>query len=354
MLKPIVTTLLAACALGGCGGDARGGGALKPPVLRPLGRVTLAESDTLYVGRILALAVDSADGSLYVTDGLGGRVFRYAPSGARIGIYGKPGEGPGELKSPGAVEASGREVVVVDGGTNRVSRFRRDTGEWIGGSAFAGSASSVRRWGGRLWLGALNVERGTSLATWAAGDAEFRALGTMPGEFGRSEPLAGIFTGVEIAAWGDTILAGYMGINRLTLFRADGTPIRSLSVPVRARKGELPNLVQALDRMEFPDQFSSSSALFRMARLPGGNFGLVYYDQEIDGSLIRAKVYLTMLSADFGRACVDGEVPVSRDAQPYTAFRGDTLYVAQQAVNGDRATTFVDRYVVDEAACPGD
>ena len=43
---------------------------------------------------------------------------------------------------------------------------------------------------------------------------------------------------------------------------------------------------------------------------------------------------------------------MSRDARPYTAFRGDTLYVVQQEVKEEKARTFVDRYLIDEQACP--
>jgi hypothetical protein len=42
---------------------------------------------------------------------------------------------------------------------------------------------------------------------------------------------------------------------------------------------------------------------------------------------------------------------VSEEGQPYTAFRGDELFVVQQKVTGDRAVAFVDRYRLDEASC---
>jgi hypothetical protein len=249
------------------------------------------------------------------------------------------------------VEVVDTTVVVLD--EKRLTRYRRADGGFLGSARFGGVLTSMQALGGRLWLGGLNVDRRTSLGTWAPGEGTVRPAGTIPPEFTRSEPLAGIYTGVEVAAWGDTVLAGYEGLNRLTLFRGDGTPIRSFRVPVRARRGELPNIVQAMKRLDFPGQFSANSVLFRLERLPSGNFALVHYDQTIDGQLITARVYLTLLSADFSRACVDREIPVSHDAQPYTAFRGDTLYVVQQQVKEERARTFVDRYLVDEQACPG-
>jgi hypothetical protein len=280
-------------------------------------------------------------------------VLRFSAGGRLLRPYGRRGDGPGELRDPGAVEVAGSEVVVVDVGAHRLTRFRREDGAFLGTVRFRGVLTSIQPSNGRLWLGGLDLERNTSLASWTPGQREVRAMGTVPAEFAQSAPLAGIYTGAEVAAWGDTVLVGYEGLNRMTLFRTDGVPIRTLRVPVRARKGEMPNVVRAMEHLDFPAQFSANSVLFRLARLPGGNLALVHYDQQIDGSLITARVFLTVLSPDFSRACVDREIPVSRDAQPYTAFHGDTLYIVQQAVRGDRASAYVDRYHIDERACPG-
>ena len=360
MNRKLAVTLLCAASvwIQGCGADETKGRArmrsaadLPQPVIQRLGSLTLTESDTAYVGRPAALSVDGQDGSLYVTDAFWGRVLRFSAAGELLRSYGKRGDGPGELKSPGAVEVVDTAVLVLD--ENRLTRYRREGGDFLGSARYGGVLTSMRAAGSRLWLGGLNLGRKTSLGTWAPGEPTVRPVGTIPSEFTQSEPLAGIYTGVEVAAWGDTVLAGYEGLNRLTLYRSNGTPIRSLRVPTRARRGELPNIVQAMKRLDFPGQFSANSVLFRLERLPSGNFALVHYDQKIDGQLITARVYLTLLSADFSRACVDREIPVSRDAQPYTAFRGDTLYVVQQEVKEEKSRTFVDRWLIDERACPG-
>lgn len=326
---------------------------LPQPAVTALGRLSLAESDTLYVGRPAGLAVDPADGSLYVTDAFWGRVLRFTPAGAPLRPYGERGDGPGQLRDPGAVDVSANVVAVADVGGGRLARFARDGGAFLESVPVRGVLTSVREQDGRVWLGSLDAAGKTSVGTWAPGERQARHLGELPREFVQSQPLAGIYTGVQVAAWGDTVLAGYMGLNRLTLFRGDGTHVRDLSVPVRARKGEIPGVVNAAEELEFPDLFSANSALFRLVRLPGGSFGLVHYDQTIQGRLITARVYVSILSADLSRACVDREIAVSKDAQPYTAFRGDTLYVLQQSVRGERAATFVDRYLVDERSCTG-
>jgi hypothetical protein len=331
--------------------DVRRGAGVAEPVVHRLGTIDLTENDTAYLGRPAALSVDPEDGSLYVTDAFWGRVLRFSPSGALVRMYGRRGEGPGELKSPGTVEVVDSAVVVLD--VNRLTRYAREDGRFLGSTRFSGTLTSLRPLRGRLWMAGLNLAQHASLATWAPGEGAVRALGTIPPQFTESEPLAGIYTGAELAVWGDTVLVGYEGLNRLTLFHTDGRPIRALSVPVRARKGELPNVVEAMKHLDFPGQFSANSVLFRLERMPSGNFALVHYDQMIEGDLITARVFLSLLAPDFSRACVDREIPVSRDAQPYTAFRGDTLYVVQQQVSGERSKTLVDRWLIDELACPG-
>jgi hypothetical protein len=320
-------------------------------VVESAGRVALLESDTLYLGRPAALAVDSSDGSLYVTDGFWGRVLRFSPSGELLRAYGTRGEGPGELKGPSALALAGGELLVSDVGKRELSRFDLATGRFVGSTRYSGIARSLEPAGGGLWLGLMNVEGKTSLGRWTASNGRVTNLGAVPAEFTQSPPLAGIYTGVQVVAWGDTVLAGFMGLNRLVLFRADGSVIRNVRVPVRERRGEVTDVVGTLAKLEFPEQFGANSSLFRMHRLPSGNFALVHYDQVIDGNLITAKVYLTLLSRDFARSCADRRIAVSEDAQPYTAFRGDTLYVVQQRVAEERAASFVDRYRIREDRC---
>jgi hypothetical protein len=44
-------------------------------------------------------------------------------TGASLGVWGRPGRGPGELATPWAIAAMGDDVFVVDSGNNRVVRF---------------------------------------------------------------------------------------------------------------------------------------------------------------------------------------------------------------------------------------
>lgn len=322
------------------------------PALHPIGRTVLEESDSLYVARPAGVAIGE-DGTLFVSDGFWGRVLRFRPDGALAGVYGRRGEGPGELKDPGTVSVWGDEVWVADVGMSRLSRFSVGSGAALGEVRHRGILTSIAPGEGGRWLGVQNLADTTALGWIAEGAPTPEYRGRLPGEFLASPPLAGIFNGIQVVAWGDTVVAGFMGLNRVHVMRRDGTFLREIRVPTRTRRGELPDVVQALRKMEYPEMFASSSALFRMHRLPSGTLALVYYDQTIDGDFINAVPTLTLLSRDLSRACVDGAIPLESDAQPYTAFVDDQLWVLQQRVRGESATTFVDRYRIDERACFG-
>ncbi|HEV2149193.1 MAG TPA: hypothetical protein VGR37_17430 [Longimicrobiaceae bacterium] len=320
--------------------------------LTKLEPIHLVETDSLYVGKPAALALDPDNGNLYVSDGFWGRVLAFSPSGTLDRVYGKRGEGPGEISDPGAVAVHNGELLVADVGGQRFVRYDRATGEFNGGVRFDGVLTSMQPHGNKVWLGIQNRPRRTSLGVWSPEASSIRYLGELPGEFLESEPLAGIYNGIQVVEWSDTVLAGFMGLNRLVRLRADGSTIDTLPIPVRKRRGEMKNIVKRLGGMEFPEMFSANSALFRLHRLPSGSFAAVHYDQTISGDLITANVYLSILSGDFKTTCPDHAIEVAADAQPYTAFRGDTLFVLQQKVEGQRASAFVDRYVIGEAACP--
>ena len=95
-----------------------------------------------------------------------------------------------------------------------------------------------------------------------------------------------------------------------------------------------------------------TSVLFGVRRLPSGEFALVHYDQEIgDAGDVHTRMFVSLLSRDRTRVCLDRERSLSPDAQPRTAFRGDTLFVLQQTVADQSAVTFVKSYHLSDDGC---
>lgn len=78
---------------------------------------------------------------------------------------------------------------------------------------------------------------------------------------------------------------------------------------------------------------------------------LIYYDAYPEGERMNSRVYVSVLSPDRRQACVDAELAVSRDTEPLMAFSGDTLFVLEGHVQGQRVRSTVKRYLVSSAGC---
>ena len=73
----------------------------------------------------LALA---PDGTLWVSDASRDELVAFAPDGRVARVLGARGRGPGELRAPGGLAASGAALAVADAGNRRVQVFRLDDG----------------------------------------------------------------------------------------------------------------------------------------------------------------------------------------------------------------------------------
>ncbi|MDX1674774.1 MAG: hypothetical protein R3314_08275 [Longimicrobiales bacterium] len=60
-----------------------------------------------------------SDGGIVVTDRQGMRVLEYGPAGRHRATYGRPGQGPGEIRSPAGVAVEGTDTVWVNDLRNR-------------------------------------------------------------------------------------------------------------------------------------------------------------------------------------------------------------------------------------------
>lgn len=348
-----VRAALLALALAGCAtGEAREAARGEGPELMRLDSVALLEDDTLYLGRPRDFTVDPLDGGFYVADGFANRVVRYDRAGRPVGSYGKKGNGPGELAQVARVLATDSLLLVADIARRVLNVYDRASGAFrreLDGTGIPGTAV---RAGGTVWFGAQDLARKTSLMRLDAGAAKLAHLGPMPGEYLRSQPLAGIYNGVHPVAWADTLLVGFAGSAELWLLRPDGSEIGRVGIPSARRRGVPADAVERLETLDFPGMFSLLSVLFGVYRLPGGDFALVHYDQEIgDAGDITSEVWVSVLSRDRTRVCPDRRLSVSTDAQPRTTMRGDTLFVLEQTVEDQAATTFIRSYRVGAEGC---
>ncbi|HEX2191039.1 MAG TPA: hypothetical protein VHG51_19175 [Longimicrobiaceae bacterium] len=347
-------TLLAAAglSLAACGrGDApRADGAAAAVALDS---IALQENDSLYLGAPTFLA-SGPGGDLYVSDGMNGHVLRFGRDGRPLVRYGRRGEGPGEMGTPVATALVGDSLLAVaDWRQNRTSLFRRGSGEFVRSVPHEGLPFWMQVEGDTLWMSSINFRRKTSLAAWPMREDSVRYFGRVPREYERSPILMEAHPYATLLRTGDTLLVGYTGHPALFLARLDGSVFDTVEVPAVRRRGVPRDIVERFSRpLENEEIASMVSALVAMHRLPSGDIALMHLDVTVDERLITADGFLSVLSSDLNRACVDLPFRFQKDGRPVVAFRGDTLLVLEQKIVADtRAESFVRSYRVDTSGC---
>jgi hypothetical protein len=348
-----ILVLLAGLALGACGRGEPPRPASAGIVPVALDSVTLTEDDSLYLGSPTFMTAD-AGGDLYVSDGMNGHVLRFARDGRPLARYGRRGAGPGEMGTPVATAlVSDSLLAVADWRHQRTSLFRREGGAFVRSVAHQGLPFWMQVTGDTVWTSGVNFRQKTGLAAWHVSEDSVRYFGRLPREYEESPILSEAHPYATMARTGDTLLVGYTGHPGLFLTRLDGTVFDTVEVPAARRRGVPHDIVKRFAKPLENDEIASMvSALIAMHRLPSGEVALMHLDVTAEGRLITADGFLSVLSRDLARACVDVPFRFGRDGRPVVAFRGDTLFVLEQKiVSGTRAETFVRSYRVDTSGC---
>lgn len=358
--RSIRATLLACLALvlGGCGEKAPDAPSQPPPragagpSAEPLWTLTIHEADSLYLSSPGDFWVNPRDGSFYIADRFAGRVIHVDRRGRPVRVFGRKGKGPGEFTQISTMFTHGDELFVDDGAQRAFTVFNSRTGAYMGALPHEGMFYDVRLVGDTAWMGIQNQERGTAAARWELSGDRIHYLAPLPAEYRASQALAGIYNGIFVVPWADTVLVGVQASDALYVHGTRGQVLDTVPVPIRRRRGVPDNVVEMFEKMEFPQMFSAASALFALNRLGDGRIVMVHFDQEIEGNAITADAYVSVVSADRRQACVDGVLPLAKDAQPRLLFRGDTLMVLQQKLTADtHAETSITAFRVATDGC---
>jgi hypothetical protein len=326
--------------------------------------VLIVDADTLYLGNPYALVVDPLDGSFYVSDFFVNRVFRFGRDGAVIRTYGRAGSGPGEFRVPTLVSpVDSTLVIAADNGRHLMHLFDRNTGEHRRSVSYRGRLGSTApvRLGSTLWMPSRSLQDATTALAWDLETDSIRYLGPLPAEYQASlrsiGRYAGFFTMGVLTAWEDTVLVGMGGRNELVLIDHHGTVLDTLRPPVSRRRGVPHNVQQLFDEQRLPrrELFRRVSATRHLHRRSDGSFVIVHHDSEQESddafSVITARALVTVVSPDRRRACVDAHLPVSPDARPIHGARGDTLFLLDRRIVGERMETWIVPYLVDTVGC---
>lgn len=350
-----VLALALGFSLGACRDQAMPGGAPDSggaPVVTPVFRLVLHESDTLFLSSPGDFGFEPADGSFYVTDQFAGRLLQIDRGGNITRTFGRKGSGPGEFAQINLMFSRGNELFVNEGRQSVFHVFDRRTGEVRGARRHEGIFRDVRVVGHTAWMGMQNSTQGTAVARWDLDSDSVRYMIPLPKEYRESQPLAGIFSSVFVVPWADTLLVGYAGSDDLHLATQGGALVDTVRLPVHVRRGVPDDIVKRLPKLQWPEMIASASSLFGLARLPDGRFAAVHLDQVVNGNSFTADGFVSVLSPDRRTACVDGQLPLSRDTSPRVLFRGDTLFVLQQRLTeAERPETSITGYVLNTDRC---
>lgn len=322
------------------------------PLVTAVDSVQLVESDSVFVGLPMAFGLDGS-GDLYLSDAFSHRVLRFDRRGRLLTTYGRSGRGPGEFQTPAAITIVADSLVVVDDFLPRVlSVFDRESGAHRRSIRHDGQGASAAAVGDTVFLGALTMERGTGMAAWDLRTDSLTYFASVPAEYRQSRSLSLSHPVVFFARWADSLLVSYSGHQDLFL-HTGARSVDTIDIPAIRRRGVPRDMVARFARDPSPEEFFGfSSLLVGLHRLSTGHVVAVYFDQVLEGPLVRATGHVSVVSPDFQSACVDGRLDVSEDVVPRIAMRGDTLVTVEQVMLGDQhAATIVRSHVLDMQHC---
>lgn len=357
--------LLAAVVFtGGCGGlhagdgeDARGRG----PALTPLPALALHEPDSAPIGNLTFLS-RAPDGEFFITDLDRGRVLRFAPDGQLVGTLGRPGTGPGEFRLPAVTGVVADSLLAVsDVSLRRLSLFRLSTG------AFFRTVPLPVQDIGHTWTAqgdtvVLAAHLAPALVLrWQLGSDSITTLGTTPGRLLKALPVTIRHGRSDVIPTASGYLAQLPTEPGLHLLDRSGRLTGFVRIPWHDRRGEPDDLVEQQTRrldQGGPTAYQPVGSLTAgLQRLPNGQIEAVHLDVDMGpgGSpldFVNYRYYVSLISPDLDRACVDALAPLPGDLISLPAFQGDSIFFFVRTVgDDDRVRSELRGFEVSDRGC---
>lgn len=349
----------------------------KPPRLVLLDTLILEEPDSLFLASPGATFQIAPDGLMYIPELTTNRLVIYGPGGALLGSLGRSGSGPGEFRSIDAFGHVGDSILLhADDGERRINVFNRLTGEWVAARPYSGVLSWVSVHGGEYLFGLTSrgaglvvarapIEAITSDIPSRPDDLILASVIPIPEEYQRYPRLIA-WDDTKVVASGDTMVVAFGGLPYLTRTLAGAAESDTVVIPACERRGSPPDVLEqwftrtVRDRREarLVNEMTQSalSALLGLWRRSDGSYVVWYQDPswESDGRIMKGVAYLSVLSQDLSRVCVDARVEAPGNSRPRLAMHRDTLYALDQVIldrDPPESMTIIRRYLLDAADC---
>jgi hypothetical protein len=333
-----------------------------------LDSVVLQESDSRFIGQPeVTFAVDDS-GNYYVPDVAADRLLSFDRAGRWRMTYGRPGDGPGELRNiyPGVAVF---DSLVLQASSHTLHVFDRWSGRFLFRVPVSGSISQITRRGTTLGVAAfdpanrsglllISDREMTTLRASAPAAPLFSRLARWPQKY-RDYPALLTYYSSNAVPHGDGWLVGFAGVADLVFHSAGGAPRDTITVPWRDRTGSAGVRYERLrDPTDRPAVIGAVSALTEMGEGVHDRVILIHQDYRLvspDSAVpFESRAWVSLVSAGLDSACVDAELPFPGSHWPRVTVRGDTVFALDQvAPEADALTnrTVIRRYLVSDASC---
>ena len=318
--------------------------------------VKLRETDSRFVGKPSAVWL-AGHGAFFVADLQNASVFQVDSAGTIARVLGRPGPGPGELEQPLQLVGLGDSALgVADETKKAIEIFALSTGAFQRARPYEGLIMSVAVDGPTVWMGGVSPRHGRGVKRWDLVTDSMIYLVPLPLPYQRNAQLASFFNTVAVAPRGNRLIVGYGADRAVLVVDRDGMAVDSFAVPFARRRGEPADLERRVDPkndMELADITALTSVLRQLGVRSDGSLVFVHIDFGwVPPRTVTAKAFVSVVSADLTRACVDAPLPQEDPSIAPIEFRGDTLFTVQQHVGGgQRAETSLVGYLIDSSRC---
>ncbi len=337
------------------------------PIVSVADSLVLAEPDSLETFLPLRTHALTRQRHLFLETGTA--ILHFDPAGALVRVLGRPGRGPGEFQRisslgllPGdsllaAVDARRARIVVFGVNNGAVRR------EVVLRTPFYPTQQWVARGDTLILPGKL---RRTPFTTWVTTTDSIAHWGTAPPIYERS--LNAYSQGGEpsLAPHDDGWVALFPADPALRVLDRDGATKQRIELPVRRRLGIPPDIAEQVAAIADTDRFRfAASLVLAIRRLRTGQYLVIHLDADTEVTTVnnpssggagiayrRIRHWVSLVSPDLRRACVDGLVPLEVDNILSPFFRDDVLhFVARRLDDAGTLRSVLYSFRVTDVGC---
>jgi len=335
--------------------------------------VVLQEDSATLLSNPAMTFTATSDGSLFIPDLELNHVRVYNGRGEVRGHLGRSGGGPGEFLAVGTFGV-GRDSLLLqsDGGGTRLNLYDSRSLAYRGQIPYEGYFSwiSPAREGflvgllGSYGVATLSWDR-IAAALQGSQVAPLRADKVdRPVEY-RRYPLLNSWQDVKVVENGKGLLTLFGGTDYLLALNGSGTT-DTIPVPICQRRGApkarlerwfaRPPGTSAEAKAVRDATDNTISAVLGLWRRPNGEFLIWFQDPtfEQDGRVFKGVAYLTVLSADLQRECIDARFEAPGTDRARLTMSADSVFVLDQVSadqDGGTVRTVVRKYLLDLSSC---